>query len=32
MENNQNKDGSINIPKALQPYMNGQKKIEVKKV
>jgi seryl-tRNA synthetase len=32
MENNQNKDGSINIPKALQPYMNGQKKIEIKKV
>jgi len=30
MENNQNKDGSINIPKALQPYMMGQKKIEVK--
>jgi seryl-tRNA synthetase len=31
MENNQNKDGSINIPKALQSYMGGQKKIEVKK-
>ncbi len=28
MENNQNKDGSINIPKALQPYMGGMKKIE----
>ena len=27
MENNQNKDGSINIPKALQPYMGGMKKI-----
>ena len=27
MENNQNKDGSINIPKVLQPYMNGKKKI-----
>ncbi|HKL23758.1 MAG TPA: serine--tRNA ligase [Candidatus Nanoarchaeia archaeon] len=27
MENHQNKDGSINIPKALQPYMNGKKKI-----
>ncbi len=31
MENNQNKDGSINIPKALQPYMGGKKKIELKK-
>jgi len=31
MENNQNKDGSINIPKALQPYMNDQKIIEIKK-
>lgn len=31
IENNQNKDGSINIPKALQPYMNGIKKIEAKK-
>lgn len=30
MENNQNKDGSINIPKALQPYMGGVKKIELK--
>ncbi len=27
MENNQNKDGSINIPKVLWPYMNGKKKI-----
>jgi seryl-tRNA synthetase len=27
MENNQNKDGSINIPKKLQPYMGGMKKI-----
>jgi len=27
LELNQNKDGSINIPKALQPYMNGKKKI-----
>ena len=26
-ENNYNKDGSINIPKALQPYMGGQTKI-----
>lgn len=31
MENNQNKDGSINIPKALQPYMMGKKVIEIKK-
>ncbi len=31
MENNQNKDGSINIPKVLQPYMDGMKLIEVKK-
>jgi len=31
MENNQNKDGSINIPKVLQPYMGGKKKIEMKK-
>ncbi len=27
MENNQNKDGSISIPKVLQPYMGGMKKI-----
>lgn len=27
LENNQNKDGSINIPLALQPYMGGKKKI-----
>jgi seryl-tRNA synthetase len=31
MENNQNKDGSINVPKALQPYMAGMKKIVAKK-
>jgi len=31
IENNQNADGSINIPKALQPYMGGQKKIEAPK-
>jgi seryl-tRNA synthetase len=31
MENNQNKDGSINIPKALQPYMGKLKKISKKK-
>jgi len=30
MENNQQKDGSIKIPKVLQPYMGGKKKIEVK--
>ena len=27
MENNQNKDGSIDIPKVLWPYMGGKKKI-----
>ena len=26
-----NEDGSINIPKALQPYMGGKTKIEIKK-
>lgn len=31
LENNQNKDGSINIPKTLQPYMGGTKKISQKK-
>ena len=31
MENNQQKDGSIEIPKVLVPYMNGKKKIERKK-
>ena len=30
LENNLNEDGSINIPKALQPYMGGKTKIEVK--
>jgi len=30
IEKNQNKDGSINIPKVLQPYMHGQKKIQSK--
>jgi len=30
MENNQQKDGSIKIPKVLQPYMGGQKKIVAK--
>lgn len=31
MENYQNEDGSITIPKVLVPYMNGKKKIEKKK-
>jgi len=31
MENNQQKDGSIKIPKVLWKYMNGKKKIEKKK-
>ena len=30
LENNMNSDGSINIPKALQPYMGGKTKIEKK--
>jgi seryl-tRNA synthetase len=30
LENNLNEDGSVNIPKALQPYMGGMEKIEVK--
>ena len=30
IENNYNEDGSINIPKVLQPYMGGKTKIEVK--
>ena len=30
LENNLNADGSVNIPKALQPYMGGKEKIEVK--
>lgn len=28
LENFQNKDGSVEIPKALRPYMNGKKNIE----
>jgi len=28
LENNLNEDGTINIPKALQPYMGGKAKIE----
>jgi len=31
IENNQNKDGSVEIPKVLQPYMGGKKKIVLKK-
>ena len=31
VENNYNEDGSINIPKALQPYMGGKEKIVAKK-
>lgn len=31
LENNLNEDGSIRIPKALQPYMGGKTVIEVKK-
>jgi seryl-tRNA synthetase len=31
MENNQQKDGSILIPKVLQKYMHGKKKISAKK-
>ena len=31
LENNLNEDGSINIPAALQPYMGGKTRIEVKK-
>ena len=30
LENNLNADGTVNIPKALQPYMGGKEKIEVK--
>lgn len=31
LENNLNEDGSINIPKALQPYMGGMENISPKK-
>ena len=31
LENNQEKDGSVRVPKVLQPYMNGKKKIEKEK-
>ena len=30
LENNLNADGSVNIPKAMQPYMGGKEKIDVK--
>lgn len=30
LENNLNEDGSVNIPKALQPYMGGKEKITIK--
>jgi len=30
LENHQNADGSVTIPKALQPYMSGQKKMAKK--
>ena len=30
IENNLNEDGSVNIPKVLQPYMGGKAKIEIK--
>lgn len=32
LENNQNADGSVNIPVVLQSYLNGMTKIELKKV
>ena len=32
LENNYQKDGSIKIPKALQPYMGGKDKIEKKHI
>ena len=31
LENYQNKDGSVDIPKVLQPYMHGKKKIHITK-
>ena len=31
LENNLNEDGSVNVPKALQPYMGGLTKMEVVK-
>ena len=31
IENNYQEDGSIKIPKVLQPYMGGKEKIEIQK-
>lgn len=31
LENHQNADGTVNVPKALQPYMRGMTKLEPKK-
>ncbi|MFR5683019.1 MAG: serine--tRNA ligase, partial [Clostridia bacterium] len=31
LENNLNEDGSVNIPKVLQPYMGGTEKLVPKK-
>ena len=31
LENNYNEDGTVSIPKVLQPYMGGKSKIEIKK-
>ena len=28
LENNYNEDGTVNIPKVLQPYMGGMEKIK----
>ena len=28
LENNQNADGTVNVPKALHPYMHGMTKLE----
>ena len=30
LENNLNADGSVNIPKALQPYMGGKEKLKIR--
>ena len=27
LENHQNRDGSVNVPEALQPYLSGRKQI-----
>ncbi len=31
LENNYNEDGTVSIPKVLQPYMGGKSKIEIRK-